>query len=121
MWAVYPKDSHEFIGTATLSLISHIHGSGGIGFMIGEKAYWGSGASQESLGLIVDFAFNHLGLRRLFAETCAPNHGMNFTLKKMGFALEGKIRESHYLSPDCYVDGYRWGILANEWQNLRTR
>lgn len=119
MWAVYPRDSLDFVGTATLSSINRIHGSGGIGFMIGEKAYWGSGASQESLGLIADFAFNHLGLRRLFAETCGPNHGMNFTFKRMGFTMEGKMREAHYLSSDGFVDGYRWGILASEWRDRR--
>lgn len=121
MWGVYPDGEDEYIGTATLSLISHIHRSGGIGFMIGEKAYWGSGASQESLELLVNFAFDVLGLRRLFAESCAPNHGMNFTFKKMGFTLEGKMREGHYISPGCYVDGYRWGILASEWQERRAQ
>lgn len=120
IWAVYPRDRLDFVGTATLSSISHIHGSGGIGFMIGEKAYWGSGASQESLELIADFAFKNLGLRRLSGETCGPNHGMNFTFKRMGFTMEGKMREAHYLSSNRYVDGYRWGILASEWRDRRA-
>ena len=116
IWGVYPRGADQYIGTATLSLINRTHGSGGIGFMIGEKEYWGSGASEESLTLLVGFAFDRLGLRRLSAETCAPNHGMNFTFKKMGFTLEGKMREAHYVNPGDYVDGYRWGILASEWR-----
>ena len=46
---------------------------------------------------------------------------MNFTFKKMGFTLEGKMRESHYIRPGCYVDGYRWGILAGEWREQRAQ
>jgi RimJ/RimL family protein N-acetyltransferase len=121
IWAIFSQESEQFIGTATLSLVSRIHGSGGIGFMIGERDYWGSGASEESLKLLIDFAFDQLGLRRLFAESCAPNHGMNFTFKKLGFSLEGKMRKGHYLSPGSYVDGYRWGILASEWREPQAR
>ncbi|MFC1874295.1 GNAT family N-acetyltransferase [Chloroflexota bacterium] len=116
MWSVYAKDINESIGTATLYNINRYHGSGEIGLMIGEKDYWGKGASDEAMELIARFAFQTLGLRRLTGGSYATNYGMNFTFKRSGFTLEGKLRQACLVSPGNYVDGYRWGLLVEEWQ-----
>lgn len=116
MWGIYPNGVNEVIGTATLYDIARHHGVGHFGLMIGDKDYWGKGASTEAVKLIAQFAFETLRLRRLTAGTYAPNHGMNFTLKRLGFTLEGKLRQAFVLSPGIYVDEYRWGLLAEEWK-----
>ena len=116
MWGIYPNGIIDPIGTATLYDINHHHGRGELGLMIGEKEYWGKGASTEATELITRFAFETLGLRRLTGGTYALNHGMNFTFKRLGFSLEGKLRQACLVSPGNYVDGYRWGLLAEEWK-----
>lgn len=116
MWGICPKDVGDPIGTATLSLINRYHGSAGLGLLIGEKRYWGKGVSSEVIELIEAFAFRTLGLRRLTGICYAPNHGMNFTFKRLGFTLEGRLRQALLLSPGKYVDGHYWGILAEEWE-----
>ena len=116
MWGVYLNESSTMIGTATLYNINRHHGSAEIGLLIGEMDYWGKGASMEAIGLIAQFAFETLGLRRLTGGNYASNHGMNFTYKQLGFSLEGKLRQAYLLKPGIYVDGYRWGILAEEWR-----
>lgn len=65
MWGIYPNDSSDPIGTATLYDINRQHGSGEIGLLIGERNYWGKGASIEAIELIAQFAFETGGLRRL--------------------------------------------------------
>lgn len=116
MWGIYPKGAEEPIGTATLYGINCRHGSAEVGLMIGEKAHWGSGASVEALDLICEYAFRRLGLRKVTGGTYAVNLGMNFTYKRLGFALEGKLRQAWVLSDGSIVDGYRWGLLAEEWE-----
>jgi [ribosomal protein S5]-alanine N-acetyltransferase len=119
MWAVVPKESENAIGTSTLYHINRNHGSAEIGLLIGERDYWGSGASEEAIGLMADFAFDTLGLHRLTGGSYSKNRGMNFTYRKIGFTLEGRMRQAFRLSLDEYVDGYRWGLLADEWRARR--
>lgn len=116
LWGIYVKGSNELIGTATLYDINRYHGLGEIGLMIGERGYWGKGASTEAIKLIIQFAFETLGLRRLSGGSYAVNHGMNFTYKRVGFTCEGRLRKAYLLSPGTYVGGYRWGILVEEWR-----
>lgn len=119
MWGIYPNNITDLIGTATLYDINRHHGYGEIGLMIGEKDYWGKGASTEAIELIAQFAFETLELRRLTGGSYASNRGMNFTYKMLGFTREGILRKAHMLSPGVYVDGYRWGILVDEWRNRK--
>lgn len=115
MWAIYPNGVNAPVGTATLRNIDRNHSSGGIGLMIGDKNYWGSDCAMEAIRLVIDHAFDALGLRRLAEETSGPNHSINFTLKRLGFTFEGKMRQASVTGPGEYCDGYRWGLLVDEW------
>lgn len=121
MWGIYSNDPHKLIGTTTLHSIDRNHNCGEIGLLIGEKVYWGKGASTEVIELLLEFAFEILKLHRLTGGTYAPNRGMNFTFKTLGFAREGVLRKALAITPGEYVDGYRWGVLADEWRTLNKR
>ena len=120
MWGVFPLDGPDMVGTATLHSINRIHGFGEIGLLIGEKEHWGRGASLDVISVIADYAFGELELRRLTAGTYARHWGMNLMYRKLGFTLEGTLRQAYVLTPGTYVDGYRWAILAEEWRARRT-
>lgn len=119
MWGIYPNGVSELIGTATLHNIDRNHESGDVGLMIGSKVYWGKGASDDAIELIANLAFETLGLRRLSAGTSSPNLGINFTLKRLGFTHEGTLRKAYSDDSGNYMDGYRWGVLAEEWRARR--
>ena len=116
MWGIYPNDTNEPIGTATLHTVDRHHGSGELGLLIGEKDYWGKGASIETFELIAQFAFETLGLRRIGGGTYASNYGINFTMKMLGFTHEGTMRQGLAVSPGKYIDKYYWGLLGDEWK-----
>jgi ribosomal-protein-alanine N-acetyltransferase len=120
LWAIYPIDSDKSVGTVTLQKVDRNNGGAEFGIMVGDKDHWGKGASAEAIHILVEFAFNTLGLRRLAAGTYSKNHGINFTLKKMGFVIEGKIRKAFLARSGTYIDGYRWGLLAEEWIGLKS-
>jgi ribosomal-protein-alanine N-acetyltransferase len=115
MWGIYPNDE-DMVGTATLYSVNRDHGTAEIGLLIGETRYWGKGASAEAIQLMANFAFETLGLRRLTGGGYAANQGMTFTFKRLGFRLEGTQRRAYMSDSGTYVDGYRWGILADEWR-----
>ena len=119
IWEIYPNDSAEPVGTTTLYDIKRNHGTGEIGLMIGEMEYRGKGASNEAMELVLEFAFVTLKLRRATGGSISLNHSMNFTFKRLGFTCEGKQRAAWYVSPETYVDGFRWSILADEWRTGR--
>ena len=119
MWGIFPNDAAEPVGTTTLFDINRNHETGVIGLMIGEADYWGEGASTEALELLLGFAFETLGLHRARGASWALNHGINFTLKRLGFTLEGTERKALAISPGIYTDEYHWGILAEEWRASR--
>jgi ribosomal-protein-alanine N-acetyltransferase len=118
MWGIHAGDA-GMIGTTTLYDINRIHGLSELGLMIGEKAFWGHGVSAETVHLVAGFSFDTLGLRRLTGGSYARNHGMNFTYRRLGFTLEGRLRKACVVSPGEFVDCYRWGLLADEWRAAR--
>lgn len=115
MWGIHPIDAGECVGTTTLYNINRYHGSAHFGLMIGDRAYWGSGASDEAMSLVAGFAFGELRLRRLTGGASELNLGMNFLFKRHGWTREGVLRKAIVLKPGVYTDAYQWGILAEEW------
>lgn len=115
IWSISPSGNTQPVGTIILSDINRPSGSAAFGVTIGETEYRGKGASSEAIGLIAGFAFQTLGLHRLWATTAASNYGMLFTFKQLGFALEGQLREACLLGDGTHVDLLLWGMLNNEW------
>jgi len=118
IWGIQAAEA-GLIGTTTLYDINRVHGLSELGLLIGDKAYWGHGVSAEAVNLVAGFAFDTLGLRRLCCVSYARNHGMNFTYRRLGFTLEGKQRKAFAVAPGEFVDGFRWGLLADEWRASR--
>ena len=80
------------------------------GFAIG-SAFWGTGLFVESATLVVDFAFDTLGVHRLEARAAVLNGRGNGALRKIGAVQEGVLRRS-LLRNGQYLDQILWSILA---------
>jgi UDP-4-amino-4,6-dideoxy-N-acetyl-beta-L-altrosamine N-acetyltransferase len=76
----------------------------------------GTGSRMEFL--MLDYAFNTLNLHKLYCEVLAFNTAVIKLHEKFGFKVEGVFREQHKVN-DVFVDAYRLGILATEWQKGR--
>jgi len=118
MWGIENRET-GLIGTTTLYDINRVHGLSELGLLIGDKEFWGHGVSAETVNLVAGFAFDTLNLRRLSGGSYARNHGMNFTYRRLGFTLEGKQRKAFTVAPGEFVDGFRWGLSAEEWRESR--
>ena len=85
------------------------------GFAIGSP-YWGTGVFQEGATLVIDFAFNTIGVHRLEARSAVQNGRGNGALRKMGAVQEGILRKS-FLRNGEYLDQALWSILEEGWQS----
>ncbi len=85
------------------------------GFAIG-SAYWGTGVFQEGAELMVNFAFDSVGVHRLEARAAVRNGRGNGALRKIGAIQEGLLRKSFYRNGE-YLDQVLWSILDEDWKN----
>lgn len=85
-------------------------------FYASPSAPKGTGSKMEFL--MLDHAFNDLKIHKLYCEVLAFNTSVIKLHQKFGFSIEGVFRQQHKVN-DNFVDIYRLGILASEWQEYR--
>jgi RimJ/RimL family protein N-acetyltransferase len=83
------------------------------GFAIGSP-FWGTGVFQEGAQLVVDFAFETIGVHRLEARSAVRNGRGNGALQKIGAVKEGVLRKS-FLRNGEQLDQVLWTILDEDW------
>jgi RimJ/RimL family protein N-acetyltransferase len=84
------------------------------GFAIG-SAFWGTGVFHEGASLVLEFAFETLGVHRLEARAAMRNGRGNGALIKMGAVPEGRLRRS-FLCNGEYIDQMLYAIVADDWR-----
>ena len=82
------------------------------------SAFWGSNLFVESATLVVDFAFDTLGVHRLEARAPVLNGRANGALQKIGAVQEGVLRRS-FASDGQFLDQILWSILREDWRKRR--
>jgi RimJ/RimL family protein N-acetyltransferase len=75
--------------------------------------FWGSGMFEESAELVLDFAFETLGVRRLEARAAVLNGRGNGALRKIGAVQECVLRRSLERN-DTQLDQALYAILDTD-------
>jgi RimJ/RimL family protein N-acetyltransferase len=89
------------------------------GFAIGSE-YWGCGHFIDGAELMVQFAFETVGVHRLEARASVKNGRGNGALRKIGAVQEGVLRRS-FLRNGEYHDQVLWSILDEDWFGVTVR
>ncbi len=84
------------------------------GFAMG-SAFWGTGVFQDGAELVLDFAFETLGVHRLEARAAVLNGRGNGALLKMGAVQECVLRKSLERNGE-YLDQVLYAILEEDWR-----
>lgn len=84
----------KLVGEVDINHIDYFNEGASISYWINQK-YWNKGIASESIKPIISFAFNELNLRRLYLFAYSSNESSNNLAKKLGFKLEGTLRQSH--------------------------
>jgi diamine N-acetyltransferase len=93
------------VGIIGLAGIDSTHRTAEIYLVIGQKEFWGKGVMLEAECLLIDWAFNSLGLEKIWAEARPDNIASLITMKKIGFQIEGTLRN------EKIVNGQRTTVL----------
>jgi RimJ/RimL family protein N-acetyltransferase len=116
-FAVALKGTDTAIGIFQLRELEPGFGTAEWGFAIGSP-YWGTGVFLEGAVLMVNFAFEEVGVHRLEARAAIRNGRGNGALRKLGAVQEGLLRKS-FLKNGEYLDQALWTILDEDWREAK--
>jgi len=80
---------------------------------LGEVAAQGKGLAKAALQLLLDYAFSHLHLHRVYLHTAVENDRAHGLFESLGFVREGRLREETWRNGK-WCDRYIYSILSNE-------
>ena len=101
------------LGTCALHSLHAASRRAELGYALG-RPYWGAGYMHEALQALVTYAFETLDLHRLEADIDPRNQASAKALARLGFQLEGHLRERWIVAGEISDTGW-YGLLAREW------
>jgi ribosomal-protein-alanine N-acetyltransferase len=117
-FAVVPHGSDTAIGIFQVRSLEPAFGTAEWGFALASE-FWGTGIFTDGAKMVVDFAFEVLGVHRLEARAALKNGRGNGALRKLGAVQEGVLRRSFVRNGE-YLDQGLWTILQEEWLEAKT-
>ncbi len=109
-FSIEVKDDGAHIGNIWLWDIDPRHKRAELRIVIGDPTHTGRGAGTEAISLLCEYAFETLGLHKIFAYVLAINPRARRSFEKSGFRLEGTLRGDRWTS-DSYTDVFLLGKL----------
>ncbi len=112
-FAIILKGSMEIAGCITLTIALN-HQRGELAYWIG-KPYWDNGYATEAAKQILEFAFHHLQLNRVWACVMKKNQASIEVMRKSGLLYEGTFPQ-HVRKWDQFEDVAYYGLLKEQYQ-----
>ncbi|MEA2089520.1 MAG: GNAT family protein [Thermoproteota archaeon] len=113
-FAIETIADNKLIGGTGLFSIDWTSRSAMVGISIYNPEYWGKGYGQESMNLILGFAFRNLNLNRVELDTFGFNKRAQKCYLKVGFKEVGRRRKARFID-GRYHDDIIMDILKEEW------
>lgn len=110
--AVTERDSPDLIGYARLAL--EAHRAGQIGFAL-NPSVWGRGYGTETVQMLLQLGFEHLGLHRIWGARSPKNLASAGAMSRNGMVEEARIRD-HVFTHGAWRDSITHVILEDEWR-----
>ncbi|MFL6060206.1 MAG: GNAT family N-acetyltransferase [Marmoricola sp.] len=111
--AVERTEDSAFLGWCTFNRWNPDFRSASLGYCFTEAA-WGHGYATETARAVLQWAFDTLDLNRVQSETDTRNTPSARVLEKLGFQLEGTLREDCIVNGDV-SDSWVYGLLRRDW------
>ncbi|MEH7061166.1 MULTISPECIES: GNAT family N-acetyltransferase [Bacillus] len=117
-FTVRTAQDDRLIGFVAIHGIEWNNRMGLLAIGIGEGNDRGKGYGREAINLILNYAFYELNLHRVGLDVISYNKAAIKLYKKMGFQMEGCMREAVQRDGECF-DRIIMGILREEWIELQ--
>ncbi|MFE6135918.1 GNAT family N-acetyltransferase [Bacillus sp. NPDC057893] len=108
----------RLIGFVAIHGIEWNNRTGLLAIGIGDTKDRGKGYGKEAIHLILKYAFYEMNLHRVGLDVISYNKAAIALYKKMGFQMEGCMREAVQRDGKCF-DRIIMGILRDEWIELQ--
>ena len=112
-WGIARREDDLVIGTCTLHRIDGQHRRAEVWYIL-RRDHWGRGLAHEALTALMNHSFGTMNLHRLEADIDPRNTGSIRSVERLGFKLEGQLRERYFLAGEIQ-DSLIYGLLAPEW------
>lgn len=103
----------DLMGTTGLIHLDFFHKTAECFCVIGEKTYWGGGLGTEVHSALIQWAFDGLGMEKIYAIIRTNNPAIYKVVQRLGFQIEGTLRQEMILE-GIRQDVYRIGLLKAE-------
>jgi len=114
MFAIIDNDSKNLLGACGLCYIDWLRRSADLSIYIGHDGlYLDDKFSINSAQILIKYAFEELGLHRIWAEVYSHDIKKQNFFNTLGFNLDGRFRESHW-SEGKWIDSLFYSLLAHE-------
>jgi ribosomal-protein-alanine N-acetyltransferase len=117
-WAITLRGDDRLVGKCGYNEWHKEHRRGDISYIVARE-HWGQGLVREALGAILDYGFGPLRLHSVEAGVTPGNDASTRMLEKLGFRLEGHLRESFW-AEDRFVDSLIYSLLERDWAGRRA-
>ncbi|UNK18141.1 GNAT family N-acetyltransferase [Paenibacillus sp. N3/727] len=107
----------ELTGTISFHEIDWHNRSVGIGYWL-DKQFQGQGLMTSACRALTDHALMRMGLNRVEIRCATTNRRSRAIPERLGFVLEGVIREAEKL-PQGFVNHAVYGMIRSEWKRMR--
>lgn len=117
-YAIVPDGYDTAVGLFQVRQLDSSFATAEWGFALAYE-FWGSGLFMGGAELVIDFAFDTLGVSRLEARAVVANGRGNSALRKIGAVQEGVLRKS-FLRGGKYIDQALWSLLEEDWYRSKA-
>jgi len=111
---VFDKRTQQYAGSTRFYDFSVTHHTTQLGYTWYGKDYWGTGLNKNCKYLMLQFAFDRLGLHRVEFRADNNNKRSIAAMKSIGCTVEGILR-SNCASTNGRRDSIVLSILKDEW------
>ena len=113
-FVIADKDTEAYIGQIDLFQIDWKNRKAVMGIIIAKEENHSKGYGKEAIGLLLEYAFNRLGLNKIELTVRAYNERGIRCYEQCGFKVEGVLREDFFIHGK-YTDTIKMAILQSEW------
>lgn len=96
MFAVKRKGQERVVGSVELIIRDKAAGVAEIGYAI-DPEFQGEGIGTKSVGMVVNYGFQELNLKKIYGEVDKPNMPSAKLLKNLGFEKDAELDSHGYL------------------------
>jgi ribosomal-protein-serine acetyltransferase len=112
-------EGNQVIGSIGFCNVSRVSRRAEIGYWIG-LPHQGRGIVTEACKLLIDHAFNDLGLNRVEIRCATGNRRSRAIPERLGFVREGTLRQSEWRHTH-FNDTAIFGMLKKDWKAADAR